>query len=299
MAKKKYLSSYKRAQSPPKMQLTARDQAILRSVYHCRLLSAEQIEALHFPSTRPRGTRTSCQTRLQKLFHNGYLDRPLLPVIMGEGKPTFVYSLDKKGAESVAGLLGVYKLDGWYRPQRRELGISFIKHTLVINSVRTAMLLLAQQGHWQLQQWLDDTAFKSSEWRERVPQLHRGLTTSKRFPDGYFQLKLPQYEAAAHFFLEVDMGTMSSSRWQSKIAAYNQFRINGLSQRYFQTNNFRILTVVDSKDRLENLKRATEEAGGGQNYWFTTADCVSIWQPSALREPVWTVATMDGSYKLF
>ena len=91
---------------------------------------------------------------------------------------------------------------------------------------------------------------------------------------------------------------MTNSRWQAKIEAYLNFRAAGLSQDHYDTRNFRVLTITTSESRLENLKRATEDAAGDVFFWFTTDENVSIWCPELLLQPIWHVARVDETRAL-
>jgi hypothetical protein len=135
--------------------------------------------------------------------------------------------------------------------------------------------------------------------KDRVPFRQRGARVTRNYPDGYFAVSVPGVQQAAHFFLEIDRGTMSNQRWQEKIKAYIEFRDRGLSERHFGTRNFRLLTVTTTERRLKNLKRATEKAGGDHRFWFAVHESIDIWQPRRLLMPVWLVATKDDEQSLF
>ena len=145
--------------------------------------------------------------------------------------------------------------------------------------------------------WIDDSTFRS-KYENQVPFRMRGARKVRIYPDGYFAIQFGSDGPPAHFFLEVDMATMTNSKWQGKVKAYIQFRATGLSQKYYGTKNFRVLTVTTSQQRLENLKRATEEVGGSLHFWFTVREHVDIWQPERFLDPVWSVAGQEGKFSL-
>lgn len=298
---KRYIPSYKRAEKPPSAQLTERDLQIILAVYRYRLLSAHQIEALFFPSTSDttHSRRSACQRRLQLLYHHGFLDRLPQPVILGQGRAPFVYALDEAGANLVAGHLGIDRAEVGWKPKHNELGPQFLDHTLAINDVRVIIQRLVEQGRLELTQWLDEVALKSAEMKEKVPYLVEGARIERKYADGYFILKLSPTGQQAHFFLEVDQATMTNSRWQDKVKAYHEFRQSGRSKKHYGTSNFRVLTVTTSDQRLANLKRATEQAGGDYFFWFTTQEGVTIWQPETFLQPIWSIATKGEKEPLF
>lgn len=297
---KRYVPSYKRADEPPAMQLTERDQQIILTVYEYRLLSSHQIEALFFPSTKENthSRRSACQRRLQLLYHHGFLDRLPQPVILGKGRAPFVYALDGAGADFVANILGNDRAEVGWKPKHNELGPQFLDHSLVINDVRAVMQLLVESGVFETVEWTDELKLKSAEMKEKVPYLMQGARAVRKFPDGYFVIKLSTGQVA-YFFLEVDQGTMTNARWQEKVKAYHEFRQSGRSKKYYGTRNFRVLAVTTSERRLNNLKRTTEKAGGDHYFWFVTQEVVNIWQPEEILDSVWWIATKEDKQSLF
>jgi len=62
----------------------------------------------------------------------------------------------------------------------------------------------------------------------------------------------------------------------------------------FGTHSLRVLTVTTGERRMANLKRATEEVGGGQMFWFTTIEEA---QPDTiLTAPIWQVVTAQDTF---
>ena len=298
---KRYIPSYKRANQPPPMQLTERDIQIVLAVYEYRLLSAHQLEALFFSSNsnKSHSRRSACQRRLQLLYHHGFLERLPQPVSLGQGRAPFVYALDGVGANLVATQLGIDRAEVGWKPKHNQLGPQFMDHSLVINDLRVVIQRLVEKDVLEVDQWVDEFTLKSTEMQQKVPYLVHRTRTVRKYPDGYFILRQSGSEQQAHFFLEVDMGTMSNARWQEKVKAYAEFRQSGQSQRHYGTRNFRVLAVTTSEQRLNNLKRATEQARGNRYFWFTTQAAVNIWQPETLMDTVWSVATKDERQQLF
>ena len=72
-APKTRLPRYRRASTPPPMQLTARDVRILEAVCDMRFLSREQVQQLYFSPS----TASYCKRRLALLYHNAFLARGL------------------------------------------------------------------------------------------------------------------------------------------------------------------------------------------------------------------------------
>jgi hypothetical protein len=67
---------------------------------------------------------------------------------------------------------------------------------------------------------------------------------------------------------------------------------SGQYTRCFGTTSLRILVVTTSSERLANLKRATEQAGGQSLFWLTTLKQASA--EAILSERIWQVAGREG-----
>jgi len=273
-----------RATTPPRMRLTARDTAIIKAVAEFRVLRQDQIQTLFF------GSHSTAQYRLSHLFQHGFLARQFLPVQSGRS-PT-LYVLDKRGAE----LLRLeYGYD--YLPDKRDklaAGAEFLTHTLAINDVRIAVTLACQAGGYSLLTWLGEAEMKATY--ERVDLR---LSTGKRrsvslIPDSYFVLDTPL--GKAHFFLELDRGSMTVSRFQSKVLAYQAYVTSGAYQTRYNTRSLRVLTVTLGAKRLESLKHTTEEIGGERLFWFARLSDVT--SQNVLKVPIWQVAKSTANHSL-
>ena len=221
--KRKNLPSHKRALNPPPFRLTKRDQMIVQSVFKFRLLSSQQIEALLFSSENRHSKQSICQRRLQLLYHHRFLDRLPIPVVLGEGRKPYIYVLDKQGVDLVVHLTGIEAKRIRWRPHKNQLSWMFINHATAVNNVRIVFSLLVQAGHFHLKSWIDESEFRSQNYRELLPYRVKGNQKERKQPDGYFQLQLPNHEQTAHFFLEVDLGSESKNQWQEKIKTYDFF----------------------------------------------------------------------------
>ena len=106
-------------------------------------------------------------------------------------------------------------------------------------------------------EWADEFTLKSADVKDKVPFLTRGARAVRKYRDGYFIICLTGGQQA-HFFLEVDQGTMTNALWQEKVRAYTEFRDSGRSKRHYGTRNLRVLGVTTGERQMMNLKRATE-----------------------------------------
>lgn len=282
----------KRAKDPPRMILTQRDEEIIGVAYAYRFVTSSQINTRVFLKGEPP-KETRCNKRLRLLYHHGFLDRILPKVARGEGAKPIIYCLDERGAQLLA-----EELEGEvdWRPKDREVGKMFLDHTLKINDVRIAVTLAAEKAGFQLRKWTDEKTLKSQEMKDYVTISTPGGRKRKVavIPDGYFILNIG--EKKAHFFIEVDLATLSNTRWKTKIQAYLAYIRQGLYQKRYRTRSLRILTVTTGERRLQNLKTTTEAAEGQRMFWFTTFDQAT--SDKILTEPIWQVATSEGLHSL-
>ena len=109
-------------------------------------------------------------------------------------------------------------------------------------------------------------------------------------PDGYFILELG--ERRAHFFLESDRATEANKRWGEKVQAYLEYTRSGQYAARYGARSLRVLTVTTGEKRLANLKRATEQAGGREMFWFSTVEQAS--EEQVLSAPIWQVGGQEG-----
>lgn len=299
--KKSRLPRYQRVKHPPIMVLTNRDRDILRQVYHFRLMTREQIEHLLFAPSRGQDhlTKTSkVRQRLKLLYQHGYLERIPFPTGPGQWAWRPIYRLARKGANLLAEEMNIpmRQLQYWGRGDDHDHRTSapsllFMKHSMEINDVRIAVQQAASAHGCRVEQWLDDTTLKREKMKEDAGFRSDWDGDAKVgvIPDAYFVLHLG--DRRAHFFLELDRATMSNGRWRARILSYLDYVRSGRYRERFQTNSLRILTVTTTPQRLENLKKATEQAGGKDLFWFTTLDQVS--PTNVFFRPIWQLANDD------
>ena len=281
------------------MKPQERDKQVMMGVYRFRFLNSEQIEALFFnTSSKPRGLKPACLRRLYLMYHNSYLDRVPLPVVMGEGRNAEVYALDELGAAEVGKILGTGRPSIQWQPKSNKVKPLFLDHSLSVSDTWVIISSLARDGQLEMVNSVTETELRSADMKDKVPYLMRGARMERKVPDAYFALRFGNNEATYHFTYEDDQGTETKDVWQSKIKAHLYFRTSGLSEKHYGTRNYRMLTKTVNEHRLNNLKKWTEEVGGGRHCWFTTQDKLDIWQPTTFLHPIWQMATEEDLHRL-
>lgn len=213
------LPRYKRAASPPPMQLTDRDEQIIEWVYQLRFATAEQIQALLFAEA----SASSCRHRLTLLYHNGYLDRRLLPLSSAFGANRAVYCLDRRGAE----LLSYRNKTGTpvlWRPADNDRELYFLQHLVDSNDFRVSATLGAMKIGTNID-WLDERTLRTNAMKQMVKDPRRQGQLLAVIPDGYFSLE--DEGRRQGFALELDRSTVEEKRFRTKVRALGEWRVTG------------------------------------------------------------------------
>ncbi len=262
------------------IQLTARDVGIILSVYENRFLKRDQIQRLHFANA----SRIACNMRIKKLYEHKFLDRLVKPVAIGTHQ--LVYALDKRGADVVASTLEMDRHKVRWNRANNRVEFLFLEHTLGVSEVRVC-LDVALAGR------REELLFYQRGDRSHLRRISMTGTKKKYFvvaPDAFFGI---QSGRGKHiFFVEVDMGTETLSRFAEKIVAYKRYWKSGKYTQEYGFNHFRVLTVAESERRLANLIQATGKAGGRQMFLFTTFSAIqsdsplgSVWLSPFIDSP--------------
>ena len=288
MTKETILPRHRRTEQPPRMQLTERDVGVVLAVHDYRTLRRDQIEKLFFPSPN------TANERLKRLYQHRFLDRRWLPVEYGGGMSQAIYLLDERGADLVAESQGTDRGQVRWRAAHNHIRSPFLEHSLMINDARIAFTTAAQKNGFQVEKWIGEAELKAIGDYVHIPTPRGGRRKVAVIPDGYLVLRLGHKRA--HFFLEIDRATLSNRRWRERIEAYLLYIESGRYVERYGTRSLRILTVTTGPKRLANLKRTTEEAGGGGLFWFTTLSEMNT--GDSLQQPIWQVAGQSTPARL-
>jgi len=265
---------------PSSLCLTERDFSILQALHDYRYLTADQLQRLFFPS------RHRAYERLAQLLTHQLLDRVFQGVYIDKMNQARLYILDRRGVE-VLQTRSTRPLR--WRKSDKRVSPMFLKHNVAMNDVRIAATLASMHIHGQQCSWRTDYELHQAYDRVQISTQDKPLAV---IPDGYWQLQTAN--RTAHFFFEMDMGTMSIKRFQQKIRAYIAYSNSANLRQRFGTKSFRVLTVTLSQQRLQHLKLATERVCGRNIFWFTTLDELSentflqadIWYKAGQAHPV-------------
>ena len=269
------------------MRLTPRDVEVLLAVHAYRVLRRDQLQTLLFPS------KNRANERLMRLYQHGFLARRWLPVEYGQGMGQALYLLERRGADVVAGALGVDRGQIKWKRTHNHVTSLFLKHTLMVNDLRISVAQAAESRGYRLESWVTEDELAAARDVVHV-STPKGARKVALIPDAYFVLHLGHRRS--HFFLEADRATVSNPRWALRIGAYDKYVRSGAYARHHGTRSLRVLTVTTSAKRLANLLRTTEEGGGGGVFWFTTL--AQATKEDTLAAPIWRAAGHQNTVPL-
>lgn len=221
-------------------RLSARDLAIVRQVGELRLMSARQIEALHFAEHETEAAAMRARQRVvARLVRDGLLvalERRIGGVRAGSA-----------GLVLALGPLGqrVLGLDG---PRRRahEPGWRFADHTLAVAQLVVDVSVAARRGGLELLAWQAEPVC----WREFTRLGGRQVLR----PDAFLALGVGSYEL--RWFIEVDRGSESLPVVVRKCRLYGDYYQVGIEQARGGGVFPRVCWVVPDEVRAERVRRA-------------------------------------------
>ncbi len=274
-----------------------RDIEIIKLVHDYRFLDSRQIRAL------TEGSDQVILRRLQKLFHHGYLDRPVSQIIFSNpllGHENMVYGLGDKGADLLADTYGMDRGKIIWKEKNKEVRERYIQHTLMISNFRACLTLaLNAVPGARLLFWIREN---TGELREKEYVQFREGGKQKKLPivpDGLFGIEESGEEM--DLFLEADRSTMTNSRFLNKLRAYWIWHLQKGQRKRFGLENFRVLTLTRTKQRMENLIRVAQRADGKEKgsymFWFACEKDIRLEDPQAVLQCIWRTAA-SGDQKL-
>jgi hypothetical protein len=274
---KKRLPRYRRlTREKPALILQERDIEIIDAVYNYRLLSSEQIKALF------RGSDRGILLRLQKLFHNGYLDR-----ITGPVSAPIVYGLGDQGVDLLSEIYGLERGHIKRRKGNRGAREYCLAHTLQIaNFIATLSLALKDRSETQIITWVPEREIKDEVV---ISESYYKKVSVPLIPDGFFTIE-DQGELIS-FFLEIDRPLIPIQRFLNKIKAYGQYWREGQYKKKLDIDNFRVLIIAKNQERKEYLRTMTKSSDwrrtGSEMFWFTREKSYDLSDPESILEPIW------------
>lgn len=251
-------------------ETSVRDRAILRSVAELRLLSARQVERLHFVggdddregAATPLSRARTCRRALERLVRDGLLVR-LERRVGGvrAGSASFVYAIGPAGE----------RLIGWAGPRRRhrEPSTPFVDHTLAVSELYVRLQEAQRGGELELL------------GIEAEPQCWRTLANvgggrSRLKPDLAVSLAAGGYEF--RWFVEVDLGTEHRPAVLRKCQTYEAYYRSGVEQAWHGVFPRVLWVTLDNgrAERLREIMAGTPQLTAGLFLVATSGEAVDV-----------------------
>ena len=266
------LPRFQRVTTVAPIQLTERDQKIIRLIHRHRFLHSHQIIALI------GGSAQNLSRRLQWLFHHGYLERPRAQLQYYErsSSQTIAYGLGNK-----SGSLLQLNPASWGE-KNRAIGRMYLAHALLVSEVMVSLELACRQRGIRLlhEDELNLPVEAPLHWRVKI----RDGTKLGVIPDRVFALEYNDQNGQVkrvYYFLEADRGTMpvareklSQTSFYRKLLAYETTWANKVHQRHLGIHRFRVLTVTTSAARVKSLLDACSRLQRGHGLFLFADESV-------------------------
>lgn len=225
-------------------RLSERDAAILRQVAELRLMSARQIQAVHFPADRHDNELAATRAR-QRVLTRLCRERLLAPLRRRVGG----VRAGSSGLVLALGPIGQRVLvEGGPRRRAYEPSWRFFDHTLAVAQVAVELIVAARVGLVEL------LSFQAEPdcWRE-----FSGLGGRRVLrPDAFVTLAASEYEL--RWFIEVDRSSESLPVVIRKCRLYADYYQSGSEQASSGGVFPRVCWIVPDEARAERVQRAIE-----------------------------------------
>jgi len=239
-------------------ELSGRDRAIVRQVADLRLMTATQIERIHFGSEIHASASAAARASrrvLERLTRASLLVR-LERRIGGirAGSASFIYALGPVGHRLLNETASA-------RPRLREPSATFADHTLAIAQLVVDLTLAARRGDHDL------IGLQTEPWCWRRYAAGLGTEAILR-PDLFVSLGIGDFEA--RWFCEIDRGTEHIPTLIKKCKAYDAYYRSGVEQ---STHGVfpRVAWLMSSTKRSVQLQSAIDRDRQLASAMFTVA----------------------------
>jgi hypothetical protein len=278
---------FERPLEPRSFRVTPRDLTLLAYLARLRLASGEQLAALD------GGSGQNVSRSLLALWENGYVERLLGQVetrVLYKGSFPLIYGLTRSGAWLLRKHgYNVHRRLLYETDKQRLAGWRFIEHRVDISEfmVRLELACRERTGTELVQRAaIVGSAPRPERGRRvrltakvRIDGAHQLLSVD---PDELFGLRPTESERVRYFMFERDRGEMPVHRRKSKDQTYfakkmlTYYEANRVGEhvRELGLQNFRVLTVTTTTERVEQMIEAQKEMtdGRGSNMFLFIDD---------------------------
>lgn len=292
--------------------LQKRDLKILKFVYEhdaVDLLTLSRLLGHH-------GSAWAFQSRVQRLFHHGYLGRPPQQLVLrttGEVRH-MIYTLGREGARLLSEHYGLALDPRRWTQRNQEITDLYLRHTLGISRFRACLRLAIPQSAPRegipdysqpyLLPWQYGNAIKA---QVLLPGKVGSREPWHLCPDGFFGIQAATPPPnRSYFFLEFQRTTPHPRRFiRSKGLAYHAAWTAGVYKERLGIQGFRVLVIAPTDRTKETLRRyirewLAREPGPSEHMWlFATQSSYDVEHPETMLAPIWKTVNEERLISLF
>ena len=256
------------------IQLQPRDLGMLASISTGRMLTAEALEWLHFPSWRRRfrayqeahgnadgyAPAPDLYRRLAAMTAAGYvrtIARTTERARWAHHRLPNAYTLTEAGAELLVTRAGYDRATLW-AAESRERSLKNLEHSLVIGRYYAALRSAIEHlGGATISDWRGDHLLDRPDAYDRI-QILRRREPMPVAPDATFLLTTPA--GTTRVFVEVDQGTRPITSWGDKARAYHAYRGSQKLRQRYGVEDFLLLVIAPTLSRRTRIAEVIVEA---------------------------------------
>jgi len=261
----------RRKRKPSPIQLTDRDEVILRALHKYRFLTTEHLQIL-----TETDSAWGMNKRLRLLYDHKFTDRPKAQhaIFSHADKRPVVHALGNEGAKLLSSRFGIAMPPSVYWTEKnRRIREKHIEHTLGISDFMVGMIKVCREaGNLRVidkEEILAQSPKQTNQGKypfrwKTIVHIQGQAHDIAIVPDYVFGLEyLDEAEGRnkSFFFLEVDRGGMSIVRTTTinqtsflrKMQSYEDTWNRKLVEKRFGIKSFRVLTLTSSDQRIGTM----------------------------------------------
>ena len=294
---------------PPPMRVQDRDIDLIKYVHQHRFLTTQHLVLLLFgvACLASKEKYHSClkvvQRRLNKLWHNRYLARKRMPVMIGQGSGQAVYMLNTNGADLLSSQTSEDPQEIIWTQKQNEAGEHYIQHALMCSDHLVVLQTACKHPNYGQIEYLDHGHGKSLHHSFTVEDAQGQDLKLHVRPDWFFVLKDHRFDntPSIYCFLEADRSTMDHKRMASKFMGYAFYRRYQMHKRLLNIPEFRVLTITRSDHRRQGLRNLVynldlpnlTDRDKRNLFWFATEQSYRLNEPGRIFAPIWQTGVPD------
>jgi hypothetical protein len=288
---KKRQSRYFPSPNPKPIVLTERRIEELKILYHHRLADSDIFRAVL------KGSNDKIQKELRRLFDNGYIGVPLEQLIMhkkhkgGQGRTENIYAIGNKGLKFLEQNFDYHRPKTDLDKKNREMGETTIFHDIALTRLWACLKAGLEQKRertgeqYNLALWYQDRPDREHLTTELILRNGEAINI---IPDAVFRFQCPvsQYLFFVEYYRTIKT---SHQNYLNKLKYYNLYYQQKKFTKYRIKKGFRVITLVPTRARAENLIKLINEKKENEElqdftFWFLAEEDYRLYRKEKVKE---------------